>query len=247
MNKTISEAFDFVDEVVAVLPMPGVQAFVLPSHTSLAAVRDRLGGASSLLLGAQNAHWDDEGSGATGEVSMRMVADAGARLVQIGHSERRSCFADSDEVVSRKVGAALAGGLTPLVCVGEAAGTRRSGNPSTFVVEQLRSALSRAHADQIHRIVVAYEPVWAIGPGGTPASPDDVAPVLSAIAGALGDWSSRERRGAVVYGGGVDLSNAADLLDVAEGLFVGRAAWDAPGFKALLRISSEWVTRNHPA
>ena len=118
MTKTLAEARDFVDRIAPVPVPAGVQPFVLPSHTSLAAVRDRLPADSPVLLGAQNAHWAPDGAW-TGEVSMRMAADAGAQLIEIGHSERREHFGETDATVAAKVAAALDHGLTPLVCVGE--------------------------------------------------------------------------------------------------------------------------------
>lgn len=238
MNKTIAEARAYVAALVPQLPLPGVQAFVLPPHTALAAVRDQLGPDSPLLLGAQNAHWAAEGPG-TGEVSMRMVKDAGARLVEIGHSERRRDFGETDETVARKARASLDHGLIPLICVGEPAPVRAAGREQEFVLSQVLAALRRVSPTDVSRVMFAYEPVWAIGSGGRPATPDQVAPVMGAIAAQL-DASSRGCRGTLLYGGGVDAGNAAELLQTpnVDGLFVGRAAWSPDGLVELLQVGS---------
>src|SRR3954463_834691 len=126
MTKTLGEARAFARGLADATVAPGDQPFVLPAHTSLAAVRDCLPDGSPVLLGAQNPHWAPEGAG-TGEISMRMAADAGARLIEIGHSERRQQFRETDQTVSRKVRPAVDAGLVPLVCVGEPEDVRRCG------------------------------------------------------------------------------------------------------------------------
>jgi L-erythrulose 1-phosphate isomerase len=239
MTKTLAEARAFVDALSAHDLPEGVQPFVLPPHTALAAVRDRLPAGSRVLLGAQNAHWGTEGE-ATGEISMRMAADAGAALVEIGHSERRAQFGDTDETVSRKVAAAVATGLIPLICVGEPWSVRDAGQADAHVDAQLTSALSRIAPNEIGRVIVAYEPVWAIGSGGRPAALDQITPVIDRIRAVVGRQSAGGSATAVLYGGSVDLANAASILTVAgvDGLFVGRAAWSAAGFIELLEVAA---------
>ena len=239
MNKTIDEARAYVRTLLPHLPMPGVQAFVLPSHTSLAAVRDTLPADTPLLLGAQNAHWADEGAG-TGEVSMRMVKDAGALLVEMGHSERRRDFGENDDTVGLKARAALDHGLIPLICIGEPAEVRTAQMQEEYVLDQLREALRLLSPTEARRVIVAYEPIWAIGTGGRPATTEQIAPVMQAIAAALTEVSDGCARGTLLYGGGVAASNAAELLRTpnVDGLFVGRAAWTAQGLLELLRIGS---------
>ena len=238
MTKTIAEAREFV-RAIAGVPIPaGVQPFILPAHTSLAAVRDELPPDSPVLLGAQNAHWAPEGAG-TGEVSMRMVADAGASLVEIGHSERRERFGETDETVGLKTRAALDEGLTPLVCVGEPASVRSSGHEVAYVTAQVDAALSRLVPAEVPRLLVAYEPVWAIGASGRPARREEIAPVMRAITEVVSAASGGEGCLAVLYGGSVDAANADDLLTEpdTDGLFVGRAAWTARGFLRLVSIA----------
>lgn len=240
MNKTVDEALAYVDDVIDALPVPGVEVFLLPAHTALATVHARTFGRAGLRLGAQNAHWEPEGSGATGEVSMRMVASAGAELVEIGHSERRARFAETDETVARKVRAALAEGLVPLVCVGEDRAARRAGRAERVVVDQLRSALGMVDQGDVDQLLVAYEPLWAIGAEGEVATPEQVAPIIDRLR-ALSTAATPD--GHVLYGGSVDPSNAGALLEVADGLFVGRAAWTAAGFRALVAIAGDHAAR----
>ncbi len=237
MNKTLAEAAAFVDGLLAYDVPPGLQPFVLPALTALAHVRQRLPADSPVLLGAQNAHWGPEGAG-TGEVSMRMVADAGARLVEMGHSERRADFGETDETVARKAEAALAQGLIPLICVGEPWSVRTSGRASDFVAGQLRAALGRLTPDQVPDVLVAYEPIWAIGEHGRPATQEQTGPVMALVQDVVGEASGGRRARAVLYGGSVSPGNAVELLadPSTDGLFVGRAAWPVEGYTALLDL-----------
>ncbi len=237
MNKTLAEAVAFVDELNAYPVPPGVQPFLLPPHTALASVRDRLPAGSPVLLGAQNAHWASEGEG-TGEISMRMAADAGATLVEIGHSERRAHFGETDETVALKTAAALASGLIPLICVGEPSAVRDAGEAGHWASRQVAAALARLAPGQICRVVIAYEPVWAIGRSGHSATPDQIAPVLAAIHQVAHRMSEGGSAQAVLYGGSVDAGNVVDLLDSphVDGVFVGRAGWAAQDFGALLKL-----------
>lgn len=238
MNKTIGEAIDYLDRLLPSLPVPGVQPFVAPPHTAIAAVRAHVPTGSPLLVGAQNAHWADEGAG-TGEISMRMVRDAGAEFVEIGHSERRQLCGETDEIVANKVRAALNAGLSPLVCVGEHASIRDQGDEIEFVLRQSRRSLSMIERSDVRQVILAYEPVWAIGNVGREASAAEVEPVMHAIRAALPDLR------ALLFGGSVHTGNARTLLEdpATDGLFVGRAAWDVAGYLELLNIGSEVARR----
>jgi triosephosphate isomerase len=240
MNKTLAEARAYVDELSAHELPAGVQPFLLPPHTALAAVRDALPAGSPILLGAQNAHWAPEGE-ATGEISMRMAADAGATLIEMGHSERRAQFGETDETVARKAAAAVAYGLIPLICVGEPDPVRQDGRAEAYVEGQLVAALSRLSPAEVGTVIVAYEPVWAIGTAGRPATPDQIAPVLARIAEVLNRSSTSGSARALLYGGSVSTDNAEAILAVphVDGLFVGRAAWTAAGFRDLLRLAGD--------
>ncbi len=239
MTKTLAEAREYVDRLAAATLPPGVRVFVLPPLTALAAVRDALPAGSPVLLGAQNAHWGPEGAG-TGEVSMRMVADAGATLLEVGHSERREQFAETDEAVALKVRAALDQGLVPLLCVGEPAAVRDSGGARGFVTGQLAAALHGLAAEQVAATVVAYEPVWAIGEHGRAASAGEVGPVMADLHTALAERSGGAGARALLYGGSVDAANAGSFLDDphTDGVFVGRAAWQVDGLLQLVEVAA---------
>ena len=239
MTKTQAEARAYVDELATYDLPDGVQPFLLPPLTALAAVRDRLPAGSPVLLGVQNAHWVPDGE-VTGEISMAMAADAGAQLVEIGHSDRRASFGESDLTVARKVRAAIAHGLTPLVCVGEPGTIRQAGQAEEHVATQVTAALSQLAPSEVGQVIVAYEPVWAIGTAGRPAHPGEVAPVLARIAAVVAARSEISTARAVLYGGSVDVANAPGFLAIpqVDGLFVGRAAWTAAGFVRLLQLAA---------
>jgi L-erythrulose 1-phosphate isomerase len=238
MNKTLAEADSFVDELLT-SPIPsGIQPFLLPPHTALARVRDRLPAHSPVLIGAQNAHWAAEGSW-TGEISMRMAKDAGATLIEIGHSDRREHFGETDRTVALKVAAAIAHDLIPLICVGEPLAVREVGGAEEFVGVQVQLALSELAPAEIRQVIIAYEPVWAIGEQGISPTVEQIAPVMALIGDVATTAGGSVR--AVIYGGSVDTQNATVLLSDpnTHGLFVGRAAWEASGFIELLKVCAQ--------
>lgn len=235
MNKTIPEAQAFVGELNAYEHWPDdVQTFILPPHTALQATRDSLDPRTGVRIGAQNAHWMPHGA-YTGEISMGMIRDAGATMVELGHSERREYFNETDETVSRKVASAIEAGITPLICVGESDEVRRAGREVAFVLSQAQAAMARIGVEERPQTLIAYEPVWSIGAGGRAAEPGEAAAVIAALS-SLG-------AAAVLYGGSVDRSNAAALLTMpgVGGLFVGRAAWEARGLLDLVEIARDVV------
>lgn len=240
MTKTLAESRAYAARLSSAAVPERVQPFVLPPLTALATVRQALAPSSPVLLGAQTAHWAPEGAW-TGEVSMGMVADAGANLVEIGHSERRAHAAETDEVVARKVRACLDAGLTPLLCLGEPAAIRRrgSGPAADFVLRQLASGLGLVRDVELGDVLIAYEPIWSIGEGGVAATPADVEPVLAAVHETATALGSGTMPLALLYGGSVTLSNAADLLAIplVDGVFVGRAAWHVEGLLALVDLA----------
>lgn len=211
----------------------GVQPFVIPPFTATTAVAEALGDDSPVLLGVQNAHWEDAGAW-TGEVSVPQAKDAGAALVEIGHSERREHFGETVESTRRKVAATLRHDLVPLLCIGESLPVKDQGGSADFILGQAAGALDGLDAEQLSRVVIAYEPIWAIGDQGRPATVEE----LNGPFSALGELYSG-KVGGLLYGGSVNLENAADLLGIEHvcGLFVGRTAWELEGFLALLRIA----------
>ncbi|KUI35564.1 L-erythrulose 1-phosphate isomerase [Mycobacterium sp. GA-2829] len=237
MNKGLAESRGYArglaDHVTATA-LPGVQPFVIPSFTALTTVREELGADSPVLLGVQNAHWDDEGAW-TGEVSVAQAKDAGAQLVEIGHSERREHFGETVETTRLKVAAALAHGLTPLLCIGESADTKSAGESSRFILDQAAGALDGLTDGQLGRVLIAYEPIWAIGEHGRPATVEEL---RAPFADLHREYGGRTR--GLLYGGSVNLDNAEELLgiDHVTGLFVGRAAWQLPGYLRLLAMAA---------
>ncbi len=207
---------------------------IFPPALSLAAVREALADRAEVELGVQNVHWEAQGA-FTGELSGAMARDAGARLVLVGHSERRHVFGETDEEVARKVAAVAEQGLEPVVCVGETLDERRAGRLEEVLLRQTDHALERLPAGA--RYLLAYEPVWAIGTGET-ATPDDAA----AAHGLLRERVA-ELRGAadaaicpILYGGSVKPANAAELMAASDvdGVLVGGASLDPASFAAIV-------------
>jgi triosephosphate isomerase len=242
MTKTLAESRAYAERLASAVLPPGVRVFVLPPLTALSTVRSCLPPDTSVLLGAQNAHWAPEGAW-TGEVSMGQVADAGAVLVEVGHSERREHFGETDEVVARKVRAAVDHGLTPLVCFGESRAVRGAGRTEELVVGQVRAAVSLLDVEEVEDVVLAYEPIWAIGSDGRPARPAEIDPVLQVVVDALDELSPDGARPRLLYGGSVTVDNAAELLagPDTDGLFVGRGAWDVDDLLELVSICASHV------
>jgi triosephosphate isomerase len=237
MNKGLAEAREYargLSDYVKATALPGVQPFIIPSFTALTVTRDELGADSPVLLGVQNAHWADHGAW-TGEVSVVQAKDAGAQLVEIGHSERREHFGETVETTRLKVAAALAHGLVPLLCIGESAEVKRAGESSRYILEQAAGALDGLTAEQLSRVLIAYEPIWAIGESGRPATVEELRRPFSDLGREFGSVT----RG-LLYGGSVNLDNAEELLgiDHVTGLFVGRAAWQLPGYLRLLEVAA---------
>jgi triosephosphate isomerase (TIM) len=207
-----------------------------PPYTALPAVAEVLQG-TAIGLGAQNCH--AEASGAhTGEVAPPMLVELGCRSVLVGHSERRREMGETDELINRKVAGALAHGLTPVLCVGETAEERRQGLTFTTVEGQLRAGLSGLDAAAVARLVLAYEPVWAIGTGVN-ATPAQAAEVHGYIRGLVSELASKEIAQAlrVLYGGSVKADNVDALLAESEidGALVGGASLNAQGFVSIVK------------
>ena len=240
MNKSLAEARQYSTDLLQGLAgrdLTGIQPFIIPPATALATVAELLSADDRVLVGAQNAHWEDEGAW-TGEVSVPQVADAGARLVEIGHSERREHFGETDETVRLKVASTLRHGLTPLLCIGEPAEVKTAGGSAEFILAQAEHALAGLTEDQLARVLIAYEPIWAIGAAGRPAEPEELKEPFAALARRYGG-----RTAGLLYGGSVSLDNAAALLGLeqVDGLFVGRTAWQVQGYLRLLDIAADSI------
>jgi triosephosphate isomerase (TIM) len=232
MNKGPSDATSFCAAFIASFqPHPDRTVIFLPPAVSLAAVVAGFASRPDIAAGVQNIHWEKSGA-FTGEVSAEMAADAGARFVLCGHSERRHVFGETDEQVGRKVAAALAARLIPIACVGETLEQRNAGHLRDILHRQIDAILGALPTASASRLVVAYEPVWAIGTGvnATPADAAEAHAILRArIASSLGDIAAAIP---ILYGGSVKPDNAADLLaaEGVDGLLVGGASLDAEGF-----------------
>ncbi len=232
MNLTASEAVAWLAVARPLLePLTAERdLFVLPSFPAIHVARAALA-SSAIAWGGQDIHPDDAGAH-TGDVSGAMLVDLGCRYAEVGHSERRRDHGETDAIIGAKVRAALRWNLTPVVCVGE----RDAGpvEPAWAIVEaQLEGAFGGLESGELEQVVVAYEPVWAIGEGAAAADPEHVAALHVAIDGWLAARGVTARR--VLYGGSVDERNAAQLLtcDGVGGLFVGRAALDPRRFAAI--------------
>jgi triosephosphate isomerase len=239
MHKTPTQAARLAEVVVReVSSTDGVEVVVCPPFAALGAVARVIAG-SRIGLGAQNLHWEKEGA-YTGEISAEMLGDVGCRYVIVGHSERRQYFGETDESVNRKCAAALASGLTPIVCVGETLLERDAGRAYDVVAAQTQGALVGFAAAQVRGLIFAYEPVWAIGTGrsATPSQAGEMHAELRAILGRLyGDGVARDAR--ILYGGSVNADNAGELLSQPEidGALVGGASLQAGSFASIAKAA----------
>lgn len=236
MNKTLAQALEYARALEASNEIDdiSIQRFVIPAFTVAREVKATLA-QSSVLVGAQNMHWEDAGAW-TGEVSPPMLVDCGLDIVELGHSERRAHFGETDATVGLKTAAAIRHGLIPLICVGETYAERDAGRASNRLQEQVQSALKYIETHQKMRpLLFAYEPVWAIGEKGTPASPDyadrrhlEIAEVAQDILGVPVPC---------LYGGSVNVENCTDLIrePSIDGLFIGRAAWNVDGYRDIIK------------
>lgn len=235
MNKTLAEAKAFAEGLKAADGGrdPRIQRFVIPPFTAVREVKAWLAG-TSVKVGAQNMHWADEGAW-TGEISPVMLKDCGLDLVELGHSERREHFGETDETVGLKTEAAVRHGLVPLICIGETLADREGGRAAEVLAQQVRGALSRLDGAQKQaEILLAYEPVWAIGEKGIPATADYADARHAEIAAVAEDMLGR--RIPCLYGGSVNPGNCAELIACPniDGLFIGRSAWQVEGYLDIL-------------
>jgi triosephosphate isomerase len=237
MNLTSSQAGAYFDRLrPLVASLTAIDLFVLPPFTSLWVARERLVG-SNVAWGAQDVHAEDEGPH-TGDVAASMLADLGCSFVEAGHSERRRDHGETDELVAAKVAQIVRHRMTAIVCVGE---TRRGDVASALshVLGQVRKGLALVAPGDRHRVVVAYEPVWAIGAGAAAADPAHVSGVQGGIHDFLRSADGGGVDARVLYGGSVDETTAASLLAAhgVNGLFVGRAALEAARFAAIAEVA----------
>jgi len=239
MHKTVGDALALVTALRRGRLPAGVEVAVCPPFTALAEVSRALAG-SPIRLGAQDVHWEAQGA-FTGEISPVMLADLGCHYVIIGHSERRQHFGETDETVARKVKAAFSHGLVPIMCVGERLDERDTGRTDPVVLRQTEAGLTGVDPAEAARLVIAYEPVWAIGTGrsATGAEANRVSGLIRrALAERFG--SAAASRARILYGGSVTPGNAAEFTrqEEIDGALVGGASLDPEKFLGIIRAAA---------
>jgi triosephosphate isomerase len=238
MHKTQAETRAFFEAFKPLVAASNhCDMIVAPPFTALAVAADAAKG-SAISIAAQDAHWEREGA-FTGEVSMRMLVECGCRAVILGHSERRQFFGETDATVSRKLKAAIDAGLQPIVCVGESLEERESGKTESVLERQFEGGIAALTGAEFSRILIAYEPVWAIGTGRT-ATPELAADAHRFIRQLAAKRFTAERAAAIriLYGGSVRPDNIRGLMAQTEidGALVGGASLDAQTFSAIINF-----------
>ena len=238
MNMLPNETIDFIQELTplvkdtkneVILCVPYIDLFYALLH-----VQD-----TNIKIGAQNMHWEEKGA-YTGEISGKMLKSIGVEYVIIGHSERRQYFAETDETVNKKIKSALANGLKPIVCVGETLEQREAGQTEQIVTSQIEKAFKDIHASLLEQIIIAYEPIWAIGTGKT-ATKEDANTTIMQIRKKLAEiYGQNEADGVIIqYGGSVKSSNAKELFEMSDidGGLVGGASLKADEFSKIVNYN----------
>jgi triosephosphate isomerase len=239
MFKTNSEAEQLSEAIRSKTSMiEKTQIIICPPATALSTVVSMVEG-SKIAVGAQNMYWEDEGA-YTGEISSKMIKSTGATYVIIGHSERRQYFGETDESINKKLLQALSANLNPIVCIGESLEQREKGITKDVIADQLDGAFNGITADKMLKIIIAYEPIWAIGTGKT-ATPEQAQDVHAFIRSKLQEMYDAATSESVIiqYGGSVKPNNAYDLLSQKDidGALVGGACLEADSFTEIIRAA----------
>jgi triosephosphate isomerase len=240
MNMLQAEAARFVEGLLLEIgDQSDVEVVIVPPFTAIAKVTEALGADQSIKVGAQNMHWERSGA-FTGEISAAMLRDLFVRYVVLGHSERRTLFGETDEIVNRKVRTAHEATLRPIVCVGETLEQRDRGNVEKILSIQLRGSLAGLEPKELHETVIAYEPVWAIGTGrnATPAQAQEAHAFIRNTLRQMSDGATAERI-RIQYGGSVKPENARELLSQPDidGALVGGASLDPRSFAEIVKAA----------
>ncbi|MDR4945066.1 triose-phosphate isomerase [Neobacillus cucumis] len=246
MHKSIQEGREYCRKLQEIAQGidSRMQLFIIPPYTALTTLRTELD--SNILLGAQNMHWEEEGP-FTGEISPTMLKEIGIDLVELGHSERRQYYNENDVDLNKKVHAALDNEIIPLLCIGEKLEDKENGISEQSLSIQLKICLKDLTPAQAKNVLVAYEPVWAIGAGGTEAPAEYVHQMHNHIRKVLvelfGDTGSEMP---ILFGGSVNRGNAIDYLkgQNINGLFIGRSAWDLSLFEPILNDVEEFLSKS---
>jgi triosephosphate isomerase len=236
MNKTVAEAAEFIDALLPRIAATQHDVVVCPPFTALHEVVERRRG-TAVRVAAQNMHEDDAGA-FTGEISAPMLVELDVEAVVLGHSERRQFFGETDEALAKKVPAALAADLEPILCVGESEEARDGGQTEEVLERQLQADLAQVSDLDVAKVVIAYEPIWAIGTGkvATPEQAQEACAFIRDVLRARGAAADDVR---ILYGGSVKPGNAAELLALpdVDGALVGGAALDAEDFAAIVEAA----------
>jgi triosephosphate isomerase len=241
MNMTVGESDGFLDTfLLEVSEEKRLDIVIIPPFTALARVSERLNKYPNVRLGAQNLHWEKPGA-FTGEISAHMLRELFVRYVVIGHSERRTFFGETDEVVNKKTKAALEGSLKPIVCIGETLDERDGNKVEEVLARQIVNGLAGFGPKELHEIVIAYEPVWAIGTGRT-ASPEQAQEAHAFIRKKIAEISDAPTADKIriQYGGSVKPANTAELMrqpDI-DGALVGGASLDPRGLTEIVKATA---------
>jgi triosephosphate isomerase len=238
MNMTVAETESFLTDFrLDVEDITGVEIVIAPPFTALAKLSELLGGSQKIRLGAQNFYYEKSGA-YTGEISATMLRELFVRYVIIGHSERRAIFGETDELINKKVKTALASELKPILCVGETLTEREAGKEKEVLETQLRAGLAGVSAEELLDIVIAYEPVWAIGTGktATSAQAQDAHAHTRAVLAELTNQETADKV-RIQYGGSVKPSNALELMSQPDidGALVGGASLEPRGFAEIVK------------
>jgi triosephosphate isomerase len=236
-SKQTREYLIELQKITADINKEKITIFVIPSFTTLeSAVKCILD--KKIILGAQNMGWEDEGQ-FTGEISPLMLKELDIKIVEIGHSERRHILGETDWMENKKVKAALRNKLIPLLCIGETLEQKKLGIAEEILRIQLKTGLHEVGSEGIAKLMIAYEPVWAIGTEGVPASKEYIGEKHRIIKETLSDLFGKATGMAIpiLYGGSVTIENAESLIEVTgvDGLFIGRSAWNPAGFNKIIR------------
>ena len=236
MNTTFPEGMDLADQVLSAVGTPKNWVVLGAPFTHLASLGEKLKGRDGVFLAAQNCHWEEKGA-FTGEVSVGMLKSIGVDFVILGHSERRQYFNEGHEMLAKKVDAVLAAGLRPIFCCGEPLEIREAGTHESYVATQLKESLFHLDADAFSQIVIAYEPIWAIGTGKT-ASAEQAQEMHASIRGLLSDkyGNAVADDTTILYGGSCNAKNAAELFagDDVDGGLIGGASLKPQDFAVIV-------------
>ncbi|KHD85269.1 triose-phosphate isomerase [Bacillus ginsengihumi] len=238
MTKTLAEGLSYSTKLKSISKeiSPNIELFIIPSYTALLPIKEIISG-SSIQLGAQNMHWEDRGA-YTGEISPKMLDEIGIDIIELGHSERRQYFNENDNAINKKVLAALKYNMKPLICIGENLEQKNNNISKEILATQLKVCLKHLSEEQARHVMVAYEPVWAIGEQGIPADAEYIAAIHTFIRDTLKVlFPDAGIDIPLLYGGSVNQNNFLEYIEIenVDGLFIGRAAWDIESFQYILK------------